>query len=537
MSIHQRNSTVTFKWTILPTGSPPVAADFDILLILPDFQGSYTDDNITSYVAPTATTQGQVTFDLPLPQLGRYIVKLATGVSTALIVNATREIYAVDLPPHILLGAQGKLTQGPEIARRIVRAPTGSTEGDPDWANIQIYGVGYDGDDTVVVSAFHNGTGEYRVYVSGADLLTPTEFNMTGITGWTSGIFQLFQWIEYSTTLSRWVAYTGRGKGFYCDGDPSVGANWTEITYPTNRPSMGAFTNVRLMQWSPLMQMFVTFQDGNSNDTAEVSVDGITWYLWSDYQTFTTNPNKIANWFEGEVSGTTRILSWGTEDYKHRTNTTGAGTLPGAAQGWSETTANGVIQNTSTSNIYACATDGDVVAVINTTTINCSDLLLSHPDAWGPDGNANKGWLNTDMGFAASSGTFVALMYLPQYTKPWKLFRTSSSTPDINNHGWWETADIPYPGATQRVAGNAPTWNYIAADGDEPFASLNTAYMANSFHFPGNVQVGIGAQWTQAGSGSQGRANFGTDGWYVTIRTDISRLNDYLVFQKPSTIE
>jgi hypothetical protein len=100
-----------------------------------------------------------------------------------------------------------------------------------------------------------------------------------------------------------------------------------------------------------------------------------------------------------------------------------------------------------------------------------------------------------------------------------------------------ETADIPYPGSTQRVAGNAPTWNYIAADGDEPFASLNTAYMANSFHFPGNVQVGIGAQWTQAGSGSQGRANFGTDGWYVTIRTDISRLNDYLVFQKPSTIE
>ena len=113
-----------------------------------------------------------------------------------------------------------------------VHFPLRTTKGNGDWDDIQIYGVGYDGNDTVIVGAYHYPTFEYRLYVTTTELTTPTQFDMDTITGWTTGIFQNFSHIQWSSTLSRWVAYTGRGQGFYCDDDPSVAANWTEITYP-----------------------------------------------------------------------------------------------------------------------------------------------------------------------------------------------------------------------------------------------------------------------------------------------------------------
>jgi hypothetical protein len=267
-------------------------------------------------------------------------------------------------------------------------------------------------------------------------------------------------------------------------------------------------------------------------------VDGINWFRWSDYQALGGDPTKMSTWWEGKIDSTPQMLGFQTEGYIQRSSTSGAGTLPSAAQSWTTaTTANGVIQNTSGSYLYGYASDGNILAVSNTNQINCTDFSLSHPDRWGPNGNSNTGWTETDIGFPAISGDQIQnLFYLPQYSRPWKIFRYDTGGSPVNTeHGWWDATSITYPGAVARNSGNAPSFAFIGASGDEPFASLNTAYLADSQHRPGNYQVGFSAQFPLMDQGDPGITGhvLGSRGYFMVMRTDISRLNDYIIFQPP----
>jgi len=410
-----------------------------------------------------------------------------------------------------------------------------STKDDPDWANVQIYGVGYDGDDTMIVSLYHYPSFERRVYVCGADLVDPVSFDMNDITGWTSGIFQQFSHIQWSPKLSRWVGYTGRGQGFYCDGDPSVGANWIEITYPTNRPSMGAFINVRNMIWSYTFEMFITMQDGHLAESLEISIDGITWYRWADYEALGGSlPNRMDRFTEHYINSAQRNLIWQQESYNQKDGSAGAGILGGgnsAPENWTYSGLNGIIRNTSNVTLNAAASDGNVLTVVTLNELNCTEFSLSHPDRWGPDGNSNQGWLDPDMGWAAFGYQKTIIMYLPQFARPWKIFREdNTTTPENTNHGWWDAASIDY--APTRTSGNAPQFQLCT---DEPFASLNTEYFADYLHRPASIQIGFGSAWIIYDTGHPTIANhvLGENGWFVVMRTDISRENDYLIFRKP----
>lgn len=119
MSIRILNETVTFCWQIPPATAAPSKADWDVLVHKPDGSSAYTDDGITTYVAPTATTQGQATFDLLINQLGRWQVTLAEGTNTLHVIQAFREIYVVAPPSYVIAGTPAKITQGPEIIPEI----------------------------------------------------------------------------------------------------------------------------------------------------------------------------------------------------------------------------------------------------------------------------------------------------------------------------------------------------------------------------------------------------------------------------------
>lgn len=115
MSIHVLDTTLTFCWVINPTDVSLAQADFDIILSKPDGSTTYVDNSLTTFVAPTANSQGQATYDLLVDQLGRYQVTLSVGVSTAWVVKAFREVYIVDLPASVAVGTPGKTTSGPEV--------------------------------------------------------------------------------------------------------------------------------------------------------------------------------------------------------------------------------------------------------------------------------------------------------------------------------------------------------------------------------------------------------------------------------------
>ncbi len=120
MSIFAKDSVVTFQWHIAPTGSPPVQSDFDIELILPNGATTYSDNGLSSFVAPTSTVQGLATFNLTLALTGLYQVTLSIGTNAVHVIQAERKIYSVVLPGYILDGPGATFdhintTQGPSV--------------------------------------------------------------------------------------------------------------------------------------------------------------------------------------------------------------------------------------------------------------------------------------------------------------------------------------------------------------------------------------------------------------------------------------
>ena len=123
MSIHVINTTLTFCWSLNATDETLVKADFDILLSKPDGSATYTNDGLTTFTAPTPTSNGEATFDLLVDQLGRYQVTLSIGASDDYLVKALREVFIVDPPAYVSAGTAAKTTRGPEIIPPIPPIP------------------------------------------------------------------------------------------------------------------------------------------------------------------------------------------------------------------------------------------------------------------------------------------------------------------------------------------------------------------------------------------------------------------------------
>lgn len=115
MSFHVIDTTLTFCWSLNATDETLVKADFDIIVHKPDGTSTYTNDGLTTFVAPTPTSNGEATFDILVDQLGRYQVTLSIGASDDYLVKALREVYIVDPPAFVTAGTPAKTTRGPEI--------------------------------------------------------------------------------------------------------------------------------------------------------------------------------------------------------------------------------------------------------------------------------------------------------------------------------------------------------------------------------------------------------------------------------------
>ena len=124
MSYFIVNTQLTFCWAVKATGSPPLKSDFDIHLVTPSDAGTYTNDGVTTYIAPTATQQGQVTFNFTPTVVGRHVVTLSVGTDAVFIVNAERKVYIVDPPAHVF-ASNPKLSQGPFVLPPDPPAPLG----------------------------------------------------------------------------------------------------------------------------------------------------------------------------------------------------------------------------------------------------------------------------------------------------------------------------------------------------------------------------------------------------------------------------
>jgi len=93
---HILDTTVVVTWILAVNGSPPVEADYDVLISKPDGTTEYIESGLTSHTAPTATEQGEGTYDALVDQLGLWVFQLNDGTSASFTAYSTHEIYVVD---------------------------------------------------------------------------------------------------------------------------------------------------------------------------------------------------------------------------------------------------------------------------------------------------------------------------------------------------------------------------------------------------------------------------------------------------------
>jgi len=510
MGFHLINTTITFEWIIQPNAAPLVKADFDVALTLPSGVSTYTDDGVLTYVAPTATTQGKITYELTPICVGRHQATLSDGTNLAHIVQAYREIYVVDVPGYVLNGTPAKLTRGPEICPDpyITNFPINSSN--DLWAeNYAIYGLGYDGGDLVVFSARQNTPifDNIGLYTTTPELDEPVFIKEANtLPGWQGGNSLLGQF-AYSPTLDIWVISSYYGDAWWTEDL----VNFTYIPLATGiagHTDWNGLTDAPMgVWWNPGLQLFYRASRAVQARALMVSSDGKTWVSQDSLEVWLPGDagEQIYTNKRFEVNGVT--INWQSvlEQYRYKMVDTGGST------GWTEVTANQILGGAGTRGLNHTATDGSSVVVAAQGYMNAAGDITDFSAAWGPDTFTNLGWSYTDMGMASNTGNVYILMYLPEFARPWIMYRDQA--------GWYDAASIT-PGIAPQFA--RPTV--------EPWLGLQALWDITTLNHPA------------FDPGNYNRANYyheqspddvwGQSGWAFIMQKDSSRLDDYILFQR-----
>lgn len=90
-----KNSTVTVNFVIPVSASPLVQADYDIKVITPSGDVTYTESALLTYVAPTATAQGSATYDHLVDEIGMWKFELANGPIASPTLLSEASIFVI----------------------------------------------------------------------------------------------------------------------------------------------------------------------------------------------------------------------------------------------------------------------------------------------------------------------------------------------------------------------------------------------------------------------------------------------------------
>ena len=493
----------TIRFVIPPNEAPPAESTYDVQVQKPD--GTlYTDSALTAYVAPTATAQGSATYVFTPDIAGRWVMIMSTGAGAANTVDSGVEIYVVPALPSLGGGVTA-------LNRQIVDGRSGLSFPAPpttiDYpvydstalALEDIYGIGYDGVDTIVVAG-RNFTTNYR-----------------GL--WkTDPEFSYLEEITKQTDLPNWISASGGAYVAYAAYAPPLGlwivgchsgqTWWTEdlVTFteiPLGTGWSATSSDVVQIWWDPGLELF--YMSTNDNRPLLVSSTGKAWVAQTTLQDYGGVHNtKLYAPKRFNLNDTILHIQTKWEEYIYKTGDSGGST------GWSITANNGVFGGSGgTWNIPHCASNGEIVAMTAFGYINMSSDPTNWPDSWGPDGNNNIGFSDTSWGWPDTSGSIRMMIHASQHARPWIFFN--------HTHGWRDAAEL--------IPSIAPSTAVCTA---EPWATLQTAFLAGVSPRPNINNSAQSLYYSENDADSV----WGLNGWAVIMEINDA---DYIVMQRPST--
>ena len=91
------------RFPIAVNASPPAQSTYDIQVQKPDGT-SYVASNVTTYQAPTGSSQGFATYAFTPDIPGRWVMTMSSGTTASNSVDAAVEIYVIPAIPDLGAG-------------------------------------------------------------------------------------------------------------------------------------------------------------------------------------------------------------------------------------------------------------------------------------------------------------------------------------------------------------------------------------------------------------------------------------------------
>jgi hypothetical protein len=130
---------------VLPvSATPPAQSTYDIMVKTPAGVVTYTDSNLLTYVAPTATVQGSATYEHLLDEEGRWEFSLTSGTDASYTVVSKILIYA--MTPVVVGGTttiQKQVTVGAPNAPSNLVAVAAGPDINLTWTDNSNYETGF----------------------------------------------------------------------------------------------------------------------------------------------------------------------------------------------------------------------------------------------------------------------------------------------------------------------------------------------------------------------------------------------------------
>ncbi len=179
------DNEITVFWTLPPTDSPLLASDYDIRIVPPTLEGTYTDAGIINYDPPAADRGGSLQYKFTPKAPGHYHLFLTTGTGAAQTVIDEKDIWAFagaigSLASTKVLAAMNYAKEPPvveEVVNLGINVDAVATDGVDKWVALTIGTIHYSHDNgktwntAASVTPANDDSGGYVIAAGGGNWL------------------------------------------------------------------------------------------------------------------------------------------------------------------------------------------------------------------------------------------------------------------------------------------------------------------------------------------------------------------------------
>lgn len=256
------NTEITARWNLAPTDSPLAESAYDIRVVPPTLEGTYTNDGVVNYIAPSENYGGTLSYIFTPMLNGRWTIYLTTGTGANYQIIGEKTLWVfLEAPTRV----------GSTIALSVSSIPV-----------INIFNTssqGYDNQWNVIDGLCQDPSNPHIIWFCGEHAPTDAKASIASIDTVTGEITEYLEVVNFSSGKVCYdMAMNENGRIVITDGalyrayySDAPYTTWTQCTHVDWNPS---FSIVKGLEYDPYLGVYWWL----TQSALGVSSDGITFY-------------------------------------------------------------------------------------------------------------------------------------------------------------------------------------------------------------------------------------------------------------------